>query len=137
MRKSIIAGTALTIPLLLGNGSGELNAIRDSNGKYSIIDISQYSDGKTYTIEISHNQRVTQLIFEQPHSWKIQSSSKLQSVDEFTARSVLISWLEKNFTCQQLSSTEYTTNYQSDYFAAALIDILSYDKKSCLSHPKQ
>jgi hypothetical protein len=122
---------------LLGNGSGELDAIRNSNGKYSIIDISQYSDGKTYTIDISHNERVTQLIFEQPHNWKAQSSTGQKTLDESAARAVPTNWLEKNFTCSQLSRIEHTTSDQNEYFAAALVDILSYDKKDCASRPHQ
>lgn len=135
MKETKIAGIALLAPLLLGNGDGEIDAIRNTNGKYSITDISQYSDGKTYTIEISHHKSITRLIFERPNNWSVQSQSKKTPIDEHAARAALISWLNNNFTCGELSRIDHTANTQKEYFGGAIVDILNYDKNSCSTHP--
>lgn len=131
MRKTAIAAITVIIPVLLGNGGGELDAIQSTHGEYSITDISQYSDGKTYTISLSHNKSTTQLLFERPHSWKTTTPSGAKFVHESLARKILISWLERNFTCKQLSNIESAPKSQNSYFAGALIDILNYDKTKC------
>lgn len=131
MRTTTIAGIVLLTPLLLGNGGDEIEAIRNAHGNYSITDVSQYADGKTYTIDINYNGNFTQLIFERPHSWTIKNTSKQVTLDESTARSILLSWLERNFTCSQISKIEHAPNSQKDYFAGALMDVLGYDKEYC------
>lgn len=125
-----MAGMLLSFAVLANGGEGE--ALRESRGGFSIVDVSQYSDGKTYTIDIEYNGVIFQILYERPSDWEVkEGSGEFRVLDSGVARGILFSWLSRNYKCEQLSSDGFGENGKNDYIAGALMDILDYERLSC------